>query len=156
FVCFNKGLAHHLRERHPASGVGFFTFHGLCAHQAGVAGIELPAYGDEQPPQSYWDRVLPEALLDAVGRIGPQYDALIVDEAQDLHEDWYATLLLLLKDEHKADIWLFFDDNQRIFDSGMSPPEGFAKYPLTVNCRNTQAIHHESLQHYQGSIQPEV
>jgi hypothetical protein len=156
FVCFNKGLARQLRERHEAIGVDFFTFHGLCVEQARLAGIELPDYGDEKPPNRYWNELLPEALLDAIAKRGPQYDALVVDEAQDLHQDWYSSLLLLLKDEHKADIWLFFDANQRIFDSGMSPPEGFAKYPLTVNCRNTQAIHRAALRHYKGAIQPDV
>lgn len=156
FVCFNKGLARHLRERQGESGVHFITFHGLCVEQAELAGIELPDYDEDKTPQSHWDEVLPEALLEAIERLGPQYDALVVDEAQDLHEDWYATLLLLLKDEGTARIWLFFDDNQRIFDSGMSPPDNFAKYPLTVNCRNTQTIHREALRHYQGSIEPEV
>ena len=33
--------------------------------------------------------------------------------------DWYETLLCLLEDEHKANVWLFFDDNQRIYRIGV-------------------------------------
>ena len=64
--------------------------------------------------------MLPEALLEAAGELGPQYGALIVDEAQDLEDEWFETLLCLLEDEKKGNVWLFFDDNQRIFDSGFS------------------------------------
>jgi len=53
-------------------------------------------------------------------------------------------------------VWLFFADNQRIFDSGITPPEDFMTFELTVNCRNTQAIHREAMKHYQGSITPDL
>jgi hypothetical protein len=156
FVCFNRGLANHLRARERDSGVEFRTFHALCKEQAERAGIEIYDWGDEDPPQSYWDVDLPEALLEAIERLGPQYDALFVDEAQDLDPDWYVSLQCLLRDEHKADIWMFYDANQRIFGKGMSPPEDFAKYPLAVNCRNTQEIHREALAYYKGAVKPEV
>jgi hypothetical protein len=61
-----------------------------------------------------------------------------------------------VEDERKANVWLFFDDNQRIFDSGITPPEDFMTFELTVNCRNTQAIHREAMKHYQGAITPDL
>ena len=42
FVCFNKALQQHLRDRERTSGVDFFTFHGLCTHLAKRAEIKLP------------------------------------------------------------------------------------------------------------------
>jgi len=157
FVCFNKGLAEHLRERERDSGVDFQTFHKLCFAMAKKAGVKIPSYppGTAAPPE-YFNEILPEALIEAAEKLGPQYDALVVDEAQDLHDDWYATLLLMLEDEDKANVWLFFDDNQKIFDSGIKPPDDFMRFDLTVNCRNTQEIHREALKHYQGEIKPDV
>lgn len=156
FVCFNKGLARHLSERERKSGVEFQTFHGLALHLAKKAGIKLPTFGFGEAPPDYWDVTLPEALIDAADILNPRYGALIVDEAQDLNDDWFTRLLYLLDDDAKAAVWLFFDDNQRIFDSGITPPDGYTRFDLTVNCRNTQAVHLEALQHYQGAIQPEV
>jgi hypothetical protein len=153
FVCFNKALQQHLRDRERTSGIDFYTFHGLCTHLAKRAGIDLPA---NDLPLDYFERVLPEALLEAASELGPQYGALIVDEAQDLEDEWFETLLYLLEDEKKGNVWLFFDDNQRIFESGFSPGGDFLRFDLNVNCRNTQSIHREVIKHYEGSVVPEV
>jgi len=102
FVCFNKDLSQHLRDRERGSGVEFQTFHALSMHLAKRAGIKLPTYERGEAPPEYFDEVLPDALLTAAAELGPQYDALVVDEAQDLHDAWYETLLLLLEDERKA------------------------------------------------------
>lgn len=153
FICFNKALQQHLRDKERTSGVDFFTFHGLCTHLAKRAGIKLAS---DDLPADYFDRVLPDALLEAVSELGPQYGAMIVDEAQDLEDEWFETLLCLLEDEKKGNVWLFFDDNQRIFESGFSPGDDFLRFELSVNCRNTQSIHREVMKHYEGSIVPEV
>jgi hypothetical protein len=44
FVCFNRKLRDHLREREGRSGVKFHTFHGLCVELASRAGVELTRY----------------------------------------------------------------------------------------------------------------
>jgi UvrD-like helicase C-terminal domain len=53
-------------------------------------------------------------------------------------------------------MWLFLDDNQRVYDDGLEVPKEFVRYDLTVNCRNTQAIHREVMKKYAGEIVPEV
>jgi len=154
FVCFNRALRDDLRSRHTP-GVTFQTFHGLCFALASRAKISLPDHGDDVP-QEFFRETLPAAMIDAIETLGPQYDALIVDEAQDLHSDWLAALLMVLRDEHSAPVWLFMDDNQRVYDVKLDIPEGFVKYDLTVNCRNTQAIHREVLKKYKGDVVPET
>ncbi len=156
FVCFNRALVEHLRTRESNSGIAFYTFHGLCTHLAHRAGVELPTYEQGEAPPEFFERDLPEALVAAAAELGQQYGALLVDEAQDLQNDWYEALLCLLDDESKASVWLFFDDNQRIYESGFTPPEGFLQYELTVNCRNTQAIHREVMKLYRGAVVPDV
>jgi predicted ATPase len=156
FVCFNRGLVEHLRAREAKSGVTFQTFHGLCTHLARRAKIKLPQYEQGTAPPEYFDRDLPDALLDAIGQLGPQFGDLVVDEAQDLQQDWYEAVLCVLDDDRKANVWLFFDDNQRIYESGFTPPDDYLAFELTVNCRNTQAIHREVMKLYRGPIVPEV
>jgi superfamily I DNA/RNA helicase len=120
------------------------------------AKLKLPQYEQGTAPPEYFERDLPDALIDAVAKLGPQFDALVVDEAQDLLEDWYEALLCVLDDERKANVWLFFDDNQRIYASGFTPPDGFLEFELTVNCRNTQSIHREVMKLYRGRMVPDV
>lgn len=105
---------------------------------------------------AYFDDELPDALIDAISVLGGQYDALIVDEAQDLHDNWFAALQITLRDENRAAIWLFMDDNQRVYGEGSSVPADYLSFELTVNCRNTQAIHREVMKLYEGQIVPEV
>jgi superfamily I DNA/RNA helicase len=155
FVCFNRALRDHLRQREGKSGVWFHTFHGLCVELASKAGIELSQYGSEAPP-AYFREELPAALMEAADKLGPQCDALLVDEAQDLHRDWLDALFALLRDPERDPVWLFMDDNQDVYEVQLEPPEGFMGYDLTVNCRNTQAIAREVHKKYRGTIEPEI
>ncbi len=157
FVCFNAPLAEHLKKREFDSGVDFVTFHGLCTrlgHQA--PGVEVLGYPMGEAPQEFFDEQLPEALIDAAIELGGIYDALIIDEAQDLHDHWLAALMATLRDEEQASIWLFMDDNQRIFGADLDVPHDFLRYDLGVNCRNTQAIHREVIKLYDGRVVPEA
>jgi hypothetical protein len=155
-VCFNRALAAHLRAaRHPA-GVDYFTFHALCTHLARKAKVALPQYPEGEAPQSYFDEELPEALAQAVDVLGAAYDALIVDEAQDLHTEWLDALRYTLQDDPDAPIWLFMDDNQNVYDTTLEVGPEFRPYDLTVNCRNTRAIHREVRKLYRGAVEPEA
>ena len=155
FVCFNRALLRHLQESSNAEGLDFFTFHGLCVRLAHLAKVALPKYDGEAPPEFYAEE-LPDALLDAIGEIGGQYDDILVDEAQDLQSDWLAGLTCSLRDEQQGSIWLFMDDNQRVYDATLDVPSDYRPFDLTVNCRNTQAIHHEVMKLYEGAVTPQA
>jgi hypothetical protein len=156
FVCFNRALVEHLRRTERRTGIAFFTFHGLCTHLAHKAKVKLPQYERGSAPPEFFDDQLPDALIDAIGVLGEQYDALCVDEAQDLQDNWFAALQITLREESRAAIWLFMDDNQRVYGDGFTVPDGYMSFELTVNCRNTRAIHHEVMKFYDGQIVPEV
>ena len=156
FVCFNRALVDHLRSTERHTNITFFTFHALCTHLAHKAKVKLPQYERGAAPPEFFDELLPDALTDAISILGEQYDALIVDEAQDLHDNWFAALQFTLREESKAAIWLFMDDNQRVYPDTFTVPDGCMSFELTVNCRNTQAIHREVMKFYEGQIVPEV
>lgn len=86
-----------------------------------------------------------EALLSSV-----QYDAVIIDEAQDFHELWVDIIRELYQDYRRRIIYIFYDDNQNIFQAKDSLPilslisnwgdREYFLYRLRDNIRNTAAI----------------
>lgn len=155
FICFNRALRDHLRKVEKGSGILFNNFHSACVALAKKAEIPLSIDDGSEPGPDYFNEELPLALLSAVEKLGPQYDALFVDEAQDLHNDWLDALIATLRDPDDAYVWLFMDDNQRVYANRLDVPKEFHRYDLTCNCRNTQAIHHEVMKKYVGEIEPE-
>jgi len=93
FVCFNRRLRDHLRRAEKGSGIDFYTFHGICTRLAGIAGVPLSTDGGGEPGPRYFGEELPLALVAAIEELGPRYDALFVDEAQDLSNDWLDALM---------------------------------------------------------------
>lgn len=132
----------------------YHTFHGLATQLARRAGVALPDHPPNQAPPEYWSTTLPEALVEACAIDGPPFDDLIVDEAQDLTDDYLTALMCTLHDEDDAQVWLFMDANQRVYDADLSSPDGFRLWDLTVNCRNTAAIHEAVMAHYRGELDP--
>lgn len=138
-VCFNHALAEDLVRR-VADGVSVTHFHGLCREMVNEAGFSLGSLVDER---EYYDRVLPDALLQAIDTLGPQFDAIVVDEGQDFHESWWLPLASLLRDADQGILYVFFDDNQNLYHR-LSLPPGIVdepSFPLVENCRNTVEIH---------------
>ena len=156
FVCFNRRLRDHLRKAEKDSGIYFNTFHGLCFALAKRAEVPLSVDSGGPYDQAYFNEELPLALLSAIEKLGPQYDALFVDEAQDLSNDWLDALTATLRDPDEALIWLFMDDNQRVYENRLDVPAGFRHFDLIHNCRNTQAIHREVMKKYEGEVEPEA
>jgi hypothetical protein len=64
-------------------GIDVFGFHQLCFAVTKEAGVAVP--GDRSEP-AFLARY-PTHSLRAAGVVGARYDARIVDEGQDLHED---------------------------------------------------------------------
>lgn len=138
-TCFNIALAQHLAISLPRN-VTVLHFHGLC--EALIDEADLRAI----PPKDadlYYDEFLPSMLLDAIEELGPQYDAIIVDEGQDFLESWWLGLSSLLFDDDEGIFYIFFDDNQNLYRGADRLPGLIDQAPFTLdeNCRNTAGIH---------------
>lgn len=138
-LCFNAPLAEYLRQ-HVTEGIDVFHFHGLCQKFARQAGIGYRSFEDEQ---TYYSQVLPEMLFEAVCELGPQYDAIIVDEGQDFRDNWWEILFYLLRDQEQGIFYIFYDSNQNIYrrPSNLEQLIGTEPFTLWENCRNTNSIH---------------
>jgi hypothetical protein len=152
-TCFNKHLAADLRTRlKPSSNLDIVNFHALCYDLARRAGV-LPVKRDDD---TFFNRQLPEALMDAADALDIRYDAIVVDEGQDFREDWWIPLQTLLHDPDHGILYIFFDDNQRLYVPDSTFPIQQPPYPLSVNCRNTQNIHQMVVQFYEAKVSPAV
>ena len=64
---------------------------------------------------------------------GKKYDAVIVDEAQDFVDSWWTPVLRSLRDEEEGGLFVYSDENQRIFARFGRPP--VALVPLVLDHR---------------------
>ncbi|MGB4952069.1 MAG: NERD domain-containing protein/DEAD/DEAH box helicase, partial [Rhizobiaceae bacterium] len=117
FVCYNKSLARDLKRKLAQTEyLRIAHYHGLCYEMADQAGRMPTKPHDSQAQKRFFDQELPEALMDAADRLQHvRYDAIIVDEGQDFLEDWWIPLQTLLRDPDNGILYIFFDDNQRIY-----------------------------------------
>ncbi len=150
-TCFNRALAADLRAAvRPNANLEVQHFHGLCRDLTRRAGIVVPGDTNDR----YYDQTLPQALVEAAERLMVRYDAIVVDEGQDFQEEWWRPLQMLLRNPEYGILYIFFDDNQRIYVRRGAFPIQSEPYPLTINCRNTQLIHKQVLKFYSGGEAP--
>jgi superfamily I DNA/RNA helicase len=152
FVCYSRALADHLaarfRDLPRCADVVVGTYHQVVMRLLAEAGIG----GTVPEDWSEFNQALPDLLLSAMVRLGEErvraYEALVVDEAQDLmHQSFFEALDLLLKGGLKSGRWLMgIDPSQAVFADQFAT-DLYAKmsseYPvlnLTVNCRNTRQV----------------
>jgi hypothetical protein len=147
-TCFNRPLADYLRGSLTGiDGLEVQSFHQLCRRLAGDAGLPLPAASTWT--QREWDQVA-SLLEPAAHRLGPRYDALVVDEGQDFQDDWWLPLLTLLRDPDRGVLYVFLDSNQAIYQRSAGLPDGLVPVPLWENWRNTREVFDTVMRFYRG------
>lgn len=149
-ICFNVLLAQYLRRGlADVDHIDVVSFDGLCYEIVREAGREFPERPDPGEEQEHY-AALRQAFADCVDVAAGRYGALIVDEAQDIRPDWWLPLQLVLEDPDRSPLYVFFDDNQRLFPVPESLPVPGEPIQLTVNCRNTQRINALVTEYYRG------
>jgi hypothetical protein len=138
-LCYSIGLARHLerelaglrRNRRPAF-VG--TFHEL--------GMTWGAPDGDRTDSDFWERRLPALMAELAEGLSDKdrFDAIVVDEAQDFAESWWRPLLKALRDEENGGLYVYTDENQRIFPRFGRPPIELVPLVLDHNLRNTTQI----------------
>lgn len=141
FLCFNQGLAESLAQSARDQQFQAKSFHSFCAGCAEKAGLEFSPPEHEQDKQEFWDKRAPSILMDALESL-PEYrfDAIVVDEAQDFKEDWWAVIDCVLRGGKDRVLYAFYDPEQQIYGGGPSEALEVLPVPLKRNCRNTRRI----------------
>jgi hypothetical protein len=151
-TCFNANVADWLQlesdETRPAN-LRIANFHRLAEELVRKAGLSTGPHDDD-----YFEKILPEQMMQAVDQLGSQFDAIIVDEGQDFSNNWWLPLQWLLHDPDQGILYVFFDDNQNIYGGEKHLPLESAPFPLPHNCRNTRYIHEQVLAFYSSESTP--
>lgn len=151
FLCFNIPLSKHLdRILIESKNTHVHAHNQFCEELAVKANIPLPDKSFDE--NKYWKKVT-SVFLEALEK-NPEkrYDAIIVDEGQDFEDEWLEGLEYCLKDSNNGFFYIFYDDNQRIYNQNMSRLKklDIPSCALFQNVRNSKPIFTGSSAFYQG------
>ena len=146
-LCYSRGLAAYFKRivatwprNHRPAFVGMFAELGVAwgapgGPPAGVL-VRTPEESD------FWEIELPATMKDLADglRAGHRFDSVIVDEAQDFAESWWAPIMGSLKDPEAGGLFAYSDANQRVFKRFGEPPVPLVPLILDRNLRNTRQI----------------
>ena len=127
FLCFNRLLLQHFREKygHDLPGVDFHNLMSLTHKKLGY-------FTGDQDINAY---------LENYNEYGWNYDAIIIDEGQDIAED-HLLLLSLIAEETCKIFYIFLDKYQLVQQRNnfewLNNIE--CRLVLSTNCRNTKSI----------------
>lgn len=145
-LCYNRPLKDWLQEAVPESfreHLMIDTYHGLAEDMCKAAGLRLHEMGNPKD-QTFWTESVPEALMQASERLGPEhkFDAVVVDEGQDFHDLWWTSMDSVFRDSaKKVCYYVFYDPKQNLFVEQPSLPGELGQpFELLENCRNTVRI----------------
>lgn len=139
-LCYSIGLAEYLKRvvagwdrRHRPAFVGTYEELGR------LWGVEM---GSEDNP-GFWESELPRLMAEQAAGLaeGHRFDSVVVDEAQDFADSWWASVLGALRDEEAGGVFVFSDENQRLFARFGRPPAQLVPLVLDHNLRNTKQIY---------------
>lgn len=139
-LCFNRNLAEELQRRVAQDNLTIRHFHGLAQEICKRAKIDCPVPTDPHKRSHYWNEELPELAGEALeDHPELQYDAVIVDEAQDFELSFWLTVECMLS-ASQGPLYYFYDRAQALYRENPDFPRASARFRLTTNCRNTRAI----------------
>ena len=138
-LCYSRGLAAYLRE---------FTSSWPARERPAYVGLfhDLPLRWGAEPGTDddgdYWERRLPLRLAELADAQpeAERFDTIIVDEGQDFGELWWSAVLRCLRDPDHGRLYVFMDDNQRIFPRDGAAPIDLPPVELDENLRSTKQI----------------
>lgn len=146
-LCVGRNLAAHLRETVRRAPVHVFSLSELCMQLAKEAGVKV-----EQCDAIPTDTAMESLAAAARARPDLRFDAIVVDEAQDVRAHWWIVIEELLKDQKTSKLHAFYDTNQNVYGDVATQLASFSAVPmrLTRNLRNTRHIHSAASRFYQG------
>ena len=157
-ACYNIELAKYIHlQVKDEENIDVFAFdvlaEKLCNKVKSKDGAELSmefAKGKSNPKikEDFYNNQSPYLMSCAIDLLDQddKYDAIIVDEGQDLTDLHHESLHSLLKDEKNGLFYIFLDENQKLHSNKtMMDISSYPKFKLTKNLRNTEKIHEFSL-----------
>jgi nuclease-like protein/UvrD-like helicase family protein len=138
-LCYSIGLAEYFKRvvdgwprKHRPAFVGSFA----------ELGRSWGAPDGDRTDSDFWEVQLPDTMTGLARLLEPghRFDSIIVDEAQDFADSWWQPLVGALRDEESGGLYVYSDENQRIFARFGRPPVPLVPLVLDHNLRNTRQI----------------
>ncbi len=136
-LCYNKPMGAIFEvafEDDPMVTAG--SFHDVALRLLEPCGFVAP----DKPTHEFWQEEVPEALFDHRDQLGDGYDTIILDEVQDIRSEWFPAIDGLLDPNGANRLYRIGDSGQNLYRVEAEDDEGWVRFPLVTNCRNTQAI----------------
>lgn len=127
YVCKNAKLASFVKQYFSKDdNVHCYDFRDLMLNKYGI---------NLSSNETYFDKIGKKNIS--------KYDAIIVDEGQDFNTDEALSIKMLLLDEVNSWMYVFFDENQNLFNTQFDTTFDIDERPyiLRYNIRNTGAIY---------------
>ena len=159
-VCFNRLLGDWLRQQTKGTNITAGNWHAVARQF--ILASNLASDFEKQESESLksgnddslFDEWYPLFVEGALEEMGAQFDALVVDEAQDLVPQHALGFLdLVIRDGLAEGNWAILGDftSQALYGDTVDPfeilsqyTENIARAKLTLNCRNTRRIAEET------------
>lgn len=141
FLAYNRNIVEWIARNLIDEEITVATFHSFVGQMLHLAKIKHDSANSDA-----FSEQAAELLMSAAQQVRKDnhsllYDAVIVDEAQDFEDTWWIALTEVLKSTSNGIFYVFFDDNQRIYQQMTNIPVDIPPFHLVDNCRNTQKIH---------------
>ena len=121
-LCFTDALAGWLRSQIGSSGITVSTVRRFARDLLSSAGAEIPS--EKAQDRAFWESVVKRALDEAAAEIlGNPWDAVVVDEGQDLTADDWQLVEALVGDRGR--MWAFYDPAQAFWTDRAIPSKLF-------------------------------
>ena len=158
FICgankpFGIQMSKIMNER---KNVDVFHFSGLCKELYDKAKITTEEIDEVIKDENIENLPIYEKhqrlLEKSIEKTGIKYDALVVDEGQDINKDQWDSLLMILNDPYESPVYIFHDNNQKVYSKSTSDLPDFPKHPnlLEKNYRNSKDIFATQKSYYEG------
>lgn len=138
-MCYSRGLGRYLqlavaqwpREDRPA-------FTGLF-HDLPISWGAEPGTDDDS---AYWEVTLPTRLKQLADDRPRRelFDAIVIDEGQDFSSLWWEAVQSCLRNQVEGTLYVFTDEQQRLFPREGDAPIALSPFQLDENLRNSQQI----------------
>jgi hypothetical protein len=153
YLCYNQLLAKHVKEGLISDGaegrIRVANAHALYRDAIDAAGMTPELNAADDGSEEFFSKRYPALFVDAaLAKEQPDFDVLVVDEAQDLLTPEHLDAMdMLVKGGLRSGRWHFFlDPAQNIF--GKQPEDadkllldvGYTLDELFENCRNTSRV----------------
>ena len=136
YLCYNATLAARVKEHIGIDGADVYSIDKFAQKILGAAYKTAPVVNGCKQYAN---------LLEQLPTL-PQYDLIIVDEAQDFTEDWAYCANLLMKEN--GSLYVFYDESQNVFSRHFGDKFFIDSEPfvLRYNIRNTSNIYQYTLE----------